>query len=312
MKSVRKDYYLDESAGMRKGKKKREGVFSGLLILVLGIVILILAFILLFHIQKIEVTGTQYCTESEVISWLKKDKYASNSLYVWVKYNYTDVKQLPLVEASEISMKNPWTIQVRIYEKSIIGYLEVSGQYLYFDKDGTVILLTDQESVEGVPKIEGIPVALSEVKAHEQLPVEDKEIFSVVLEVTKEVQNCKLTPDRILFENEDVTLEFGNITVLLGQNNMDEKIAQISPILEKLQEKFPDTAGTLHLEQYSSVNRTISFIPDKPEDDPEASDADDSGDYDDSYYDDPYYYDEDYGWDDDYDDSYDPYYDEDY
>ena len=153
---------------------------------------------------------------------------------------------------------------------------------------------------------------MSEVKAHEQLPVEDKEIFSVVLEVTKEVQNCKLTPDRILFENEDVTLEFGNITVLLGQNNMDEKIAQISPILEKLQEKFPDTAGTLHLEQYSSVNRTISFIPDKPEDDPEVSDADVSGDYDDSYYDDPYYYDEDYGWDDDYDDSYDPYYDEDY
>ena len=63
----------------KKRKKKREGVWSGFLALVLGLAILILAFLLLFHIQKIEVTGNSYTSETEIVNWLKKDKYTSNS-----------------------------------------------------------------------------------------------------------------------------------------------------------------------------------------------------------------------------------------
>ena len=137
----------------KKRKKKREGVWSGFLALVLGLAILILAFLLLFHIQKIEVTGNSYTSETEIVNWLKKDKYTSNSAYVWWKYRHTQMKDLPLVEGADISLKNPWTIRIRVYETSIIGYLELNGKYIYFDKDGVVALIADLESVDGVPKI---------------------------------------------------------------------------------------------------------------------------------------------------------------
>ena len=121
--------------------------------------------------------------------------------------------------------------------------------------------MSDQASVDEVPRIEGIDVVLSEVKEFSQLPVTDKKIFSNVLDVTKEVQNNGLTPDRILFEDGEATLVFGNIKVVLGQDNMTEKIAQIQPILEKLAEKHPDITGVLHLENYSKDNQVINFQP---------------------------------------------------
>ena len=222
----------------KKRKKKREGVWSGFLALVLGLAILILAFLLLFHIQKIEVTGNSYTSETEIVNWLKKDKYTSNSAYVWWKYRHTQMKDLPLVEGADISLKNPWTIRIRVYETSIIGYLELNGKYIYFDKDGVVALIADLESVDGVPKIEGINLTTADVKAHKVLPVEDTEIFDSVLTVTSEVKKQELSPDRIVFEGKDVTLYFGQITALLGSGKLDEKIAQIPPIQEKLSGTF--------------------------------------------------------------------------
>jgi len=279
MKGFQKDYYLDESDAARRERKKREGLISGLVITGLGLLITLLAFIILFHTKEIKVTGNEYCTKNEIINWLHKDKLTANSLYTWLRYNYLDVEQLPLVEESEITLENPWTIQVRVYEKSIVGYLVNTGQYIYFDKDGMVIQISDKEPNPGIPKIEGIEVALSSVKAHQQLPVEDKEIFTTIREVTREVENCELKPDRMLFEKDMVTLGFGHVDVLLGQGNMNEKIAQIAPILEKLEQRYAEEGpcGTLHLENYSNSSKTISYIPEDI-DNSENSEDDSDGD----------------------------------
>ena len=50
-------------------------------------------------------------------------------------------------------------------------------------------------------------------------------------------------------------------TVLLGNGDYDVKLQQVPPILEKLAELYPDTAGTLHLENYDSDSESISFVP---------------------------------------------------
>ena len=251
----------DLDAGQSGLEMRRKKAIFRLLTVGLTLLILTLAIVLVFHIQTIKVTGNQYCTKEEVVKWLQKDKLSSNSLYVWLKYNYTDAEKLPFMEDCEIRLENRWTVEVQVYEKSITGYLELNNQFIYFDKDGTVLKMSDQASVDEIPRIEGIDVVLSEVKEFSQLPVTDKKIFSNVLDVTKEVQNNGLTPDRILFEDGEATLVFGNIKVVLGQDNMTEKIAQIQPILEKLAEKHPDITGVLHLENYSKDNQVINFQP---------------------------------------------------
>ena len=52
---------------------------------------------------------------------------------------------------------------------------------------------------------------------------------------------------------------FGIVEVLLGSGNYEEKIQQVPPILEKLAELYPDTAGTLHLENYDPESESIRF-----------------------------------------------------
>ena len=59
----------------------------------LGVVLLLIVVFLLFHIQKIEVTGIEMLTQQEVSDWVKSDTMSGNSLYVlwnlsFVRTNY--------------------------------------------------------------------------------------------------------------------------------------------------------------------------------------------------------------------------------
>ena len=57
---------------------------------------------------------------------------------------------------------------------------------------------------------------------------------------------------------EDIQLWFGEICVLLGDDITADKIAQISPILAKLEGR----RGTLHLEHFEEKGDAVSFSPD--------------------------------------------------
>lgn len=241
-------------------KKKRRGVFLGLLTFILGIVIIVFAFMLLFHIQKIEVKGNKYCTENDVIGWLREDKYAVNSVYVWWKYNKGGVEQLPVVESSKISFRSPWTIRVTVKEKEISGYIDYNNQYLYFDKDGTAVLATT-DKIEQAAYIEGMDIDASKVKLGEVLPVSDKNVFKRIVEISQLLVKYELSPDRITCSGSELNLYFGNVEVLLGKTNYEVRLAQVPPILQKLTEQYPDKQGTLHLENYDTSGQSVRFVP---------------------------------------------------
>lgn len=243
-----------------KRKKKRSGVFLGILTFLLGIVITVFAFLLLFHIQKVEVVGNTYSTENDVIDWLKNEKYTMNSAYTWWKYNGKSVDQLPVVDSCKITFKAPWSIVVKVKEKEIGGYIEHNGQYLYFDKEGTVVLI-GTERIEQAAYIEGLTLDGSKVKIGEMLPVSDKDVFKRIVEVSQIQVKYDLSPNRVICVDSEMILYFGNVEVLLGKVDYGERVAQIAPILQKLTEQNPDAQGTLHLENYQAGDKTVRFVP---------------------------------------------------
>lgn len=261
-------------------KKKRKGVFLGLLTFVLGIAIIVFAFLLLFHIQKIEVKGNKYTAENDVIEWIRSDKYGMNSVYAWWKFNKADTKQLPTIESSRITLKAPWSIRVTVKEKEISGYIDYNNQYLYFDKEGTA-LLTTKDKVDGAAYIEGMDIDASKVKMGKILPVSDKNVFQRIVEISQLIVKYELTPDRITCSGSELNLYFGTVEVLLGKTNYEDRLAQVPPILEKLAEKYPDEEGTLHLENFDASDKAVRFVPkssqDKSKDDG-GTDQDDTGD----------------------------------
>lgn len=244
---------------MQKERRKRiiKRTIMKAILVIMMICIAMIMFLLLFQVRKIEVTGNQYLSRQEVADWVQSDDWSSNSIYLMVKYHLMNYEMLPAMEEVDVSMKNPWTIKVQLKEKRIAGYIESGNDCVYFDKDGIVLAKT-QELWDGIPRIEGLDV--KKVQLYKELPVSkaNKKAFGNLLDMTLTLKKCDLTPDRIICSGSDLYLMFGNKCINVGHTNLEERIMQISPILEKL----GDQGGTLHLEDFNTDNITISFEKD--------------------------------------------------
>lgn len=243
---------------MKKKKRRKKwpvvvGILMGLFILAAGAVVL-------FRTRTVEVEGNSIYSENTIATWVQKDKLSVNTLYLLVKYNFLD-SELPVgVEQMDVSLKNPWTVHVKVEEKELAAYVDCSGTYLYFDQNGIAVLKTKKQ-IEDAPYIEGLTFDESDVEIGKTLPVEDDSIFGKIVDASRYLKKYSLAPDRISCVEGDVRLYFGIVEVLLGDGGYEEKLQQVEPILDKLAELYPKTAGTLHLENYDSASDAISFVP---------------------------------------------------
>lgn len=237
---------------MAKNRKKKSHRLYAFFVLTLGIMIIVLSMLLLFHIQKVEVKGNTYCTDTEIVELVKNDKFSNNSLYVLGKYRLGKGKTLPCFENIKVSLKAPWSIRITVKEKQPVGYLVDGKDYVYFDKEGFVVE-KGKIPIDGVPLVEGIEVKTME--EYQPLKSDSSRIFEEILKASQELKKQKLASDKIVCKKERIFLYVGNVCVSLGTHVTSEKIAQLPPILEKLEGK----SGTLHLENYSEDQETIPF-----------------------------------------------------
>lgn len=249
----------------RKKKKKSHRLYA-FVVLLFGFAIIVITFLLLFYIQKIEVEGNGYLSEEEIVEAVKDDKLSVNSLYVLGKYALGKGTVIPCLDQIKIRMKSPWVLKVEVKEKPIVGYIQNGEMYEYFDREGMVVF-ESSELMEGLPYIEGIEVA--DIKLYHQLKSGDTRIFEQILETSKEVTKYELVTDRIVCEEDNICLYVGNVRICLGKSVSSAQIAQIKPILEKL----GNQEGTLHLEHYSEMNQTVTFETGPIAQEPTAEDA---------------------------------------
>lgn len=237
---------------MAKNRKKKSHRVYAFFVLTLGILIIILSTLLLFHIQKVNVKGNTYSTDKEIVELVKNDKYSNNALYVIGKYKMGKGGTLPCFEKIEVNLNAPWSIQITVKEKQPVGYLADGKDYVYFDKEGLVVE-KGRIPIKGVPLVEGIEVKSTE--EYKTLKNNSSGIFEKISKVSRELKKQKLTAEKIVCEKDRIYLYMENVCVSLGTQVTAEKIAQLPPIIEKLNGQ----EGTLHLENYSKDQGTIPF-----------------------------------------------------
>lgn len=241
----------------KSGRKFLTGLLCGIIILCgLGYLTIVL-----FEVEQIVVTGNQYCSEEEIIDWLKQDRYSDNSLYLLWKYNQNDVEQLPAVEEAKVGLKDLRTVVVQVKEKTFSGRVDYDGGFLYFDQDGKAALITDAV-IEGVPYIEGMEISADKITLGKTLPDEGGQVYEKIKELIPLLEKQGLSPDKISCEGTDLTLHFGGVRVQIGSGKFSDRLAQVPPILEKMAELYPDQTGVLHLENYDASGSSIRFVPD--------------------------------------------------
>ena len=243
----------EERPRKRRKKKSKFGYYLyAVVILVLTITNITLAFLLVTHVQKINVSGTVNSTEEEIKAWLTEDPLTVNSVYTLLKYK-TGSDELPVyLDGLKVSLKLPWEVQVDVEEKEIVACVKYKDSYAYIEKGGLVMKVTE-ELEEGIPYIEKVKV--QSAKTFQTLKVKDEKIFTYIKNIIHEIERNEITPDHIAWENDGMSLYFEDVCVELGKSDYDVKISQLPPILENLKGK----AGVLRMSHYTETSGSISF-----------------------------------------------------
>lgn len=213
-----------------------------------------------YRVVNVYVDGNVHYTKEEIMNIVMDGPLGKNTLYLSMRYKNKSITDVPFVAAMDVNVVSADSIRIVVYEKSLAGYIEYLGRYIYFDKDGRVVESSAMRTM-GIPQVHGLE--FDHVVVGELLPVQNSEVFSQVLGVTQTLDKGEnsLHADHIYFnKSQEMTLYFGDIKVLFGKyENLDEKINLLKTFIPDLTGK----KGTLNVENYSPGKKNYSFTPEE-------------------------------------------------
>ncbi|HHV13129.1 MAG TPA: hypothetical protein GXX75_22920 [Clostridiales bacterium] len=223
-----------------------------------------------FRIKTVEVIGAQEYTSEQIKEHVIASPQEHNALYLYLKYKFFPVPELPFVEKLDVEMNSSHAITIYVYEKMVAGCVEFMGEYLYFDKDGMVVE-SSSKRLDRIPEIKGLK--FKEIILNERLRVENaapesqaeepdpnlsekqrlekekeealkkeqervlrnEKLFHTIINLMQLIDKYGLDIDTINFKaNDEVVLDSGGVTILLGKKSTyDEEFSEIRSIMEK-------------------------------------------------------------------------------
>lgn len=219
-----------------------------------AVILLICIVLLSVSVKDVTVTGSSRYTQEQIIDMIFQKSWDWNSVYSYIKDNTQDHLQIPFVEDYKIVFQSPTSVEIIVYEKSVVGYVSYMGSYMYFDKDGIIVESTS-EKLEDIPWITGLN--FGHIILHQPLPVEDQKIFEEILNLTQVLSIHDINVDKIHYTNSgETTLYMKEIQVVLGDSsNINGKIAELSDMMPQLD----GLSGTLYLDTYSDTNNAKMY-----------------------------------------------------
>lgn len=244
-----------------KSKGKRRKGKTGLWVILIMLAVLSGGVFYVLHtytVKTVYVEGNFHYTNEEIENFVMSGPLSNNSLYLSVRYKDKGVDNIPFVDVMNVSILEPDTIKITVYEKALAGYIKFMDTNMYFDRDGYVVE-TSSVKTEGVPQITGL--AFDYAVLGEPLPVADEDVFHEILTLTNLLKKYQLTADKIRFHSDGrITIYFGKVKVALGKEKarLEDKMMLLPEFLPSLEGK----SGTLQLETYVEGNGRYTFKPD--------------------------------------------------
>ena len=223
--------------------------------------VFLLGTFLLFQTRNIEVVGTRNIDESVVVEWIQESPLSVNTLYIVLRQNHLKEDLPPGIASLQVEMTSFRDLEIRVTEEKLIGYVLHNDQLVYLDRNGIPSLITDRE-IEGLLEIRGLGLSFDELELGTPPPLERKQAMNNLRDVVLFAENLELEPDYLFVEDENITLQFGEVRASLGNRNFWDRMIQIPPILEQLYARYPGRSGVVQLERFVSSGNFIHFVPD--------------------------------------------------
>lgn len=221
------------------------------IIAILGLFALFVFFGL--RIDTVHVEGTKIYSEKEIKESVFTRKFSDNELFFWIYNKFFGIEKLPFVEDIDVTYNSRNEVTLHVYDKTISGCIRYMGQYVYFDKDGTV-LQSMTEKKEGVPVVTGIRFGTFTIR--KPFNVKDDSLFSTIMNLSQLISHYKVDIDRIHIESKKILLYTSDITVSLGKKELyDDEISALSSILGDYKDK--NFSGTINMENFERGDQVI-------------------------------------------------------
>ncbi len=209
-----------------------------------------------YQTEKITVDGLSYYDEETFLTKISTETARKNTLLFRLEQFRNGQTKIPYIESYDVVTEGKNTIRIQVYEKILVGCVKVMGQYLYFDKDGYVTE-SGGERLPGVPLVKGLE--FDRIVLYEKLNIQKDELYDVILNITKLVQEYEIPAHSITFNGKgEVELDVGELTVALGK-----RTAYDLPI-QKCADILPSVSGRklyIDLSEYRGGNADIIAKP---------------------------------------------------
>lgn len=220
--------------------------------------VVLLIILSLFH-SKCQLTSvtivnnTQSYSDEEIAELVfnvPTDKYA---VLFRMRWFLNPEEDLPFIEKIDAELTDRNSIRLTVYEKRIIGCVQVMGLYFYFDRDGLVVESSTRR-IEGVPLVSGLE--FDSIVLHTNLKVQKASLYNVILNLARLIELYEIDASEIVFLYDDsVVLRCGETDVRIGKKeSYDVTLASLNAILEKLEDKNM----VLYMENYNETNKDVT------------------------------------------------------
>lgn len=234
------------------GKGKMIAVISGSIVLIMLIGILMLS--MFFRVKEISYTGNTKYTDEELTEMIFNGKYNANVLTYYLFSSKLEKVSIPFIQEYDVSLIWPDKLEVTVYEKNIIGYINYMECNMYFDKDG-IVVDSSREKLEDIPEVTGIDY--KNIVLYQKLDVKHPQIFQVMLDIIQLFKKYEIKLDKVHFDSYlNATVNCNGVDVELGgMDNLNEKINELSQMLPELEGK----RGVLNLSNYNEDMTSFIF-----------------------------------------------------
>ena len=134
------------------------------------------------------------------------------------------------------------------------------GKKWFFDKDGIVIenYGVNDTDINNIPEVTGLQFEY--IVIGEKIPLENKKIFDILLELTQLIIKYELNISRINIDSDNQFIIYmGKVRIELGTGDMlNEKILDLHDMKNEIQ----DVDGVLNMREYDKNRKGYTFKKD--------------------------------------------------
>lgn len=206
-----------------------------------------------FHIDTVEVEGTEIYTEEEIKASVFSRRFSDNGIMLRVYNKFFGIDMLPFVEYIDIKYKGRNTVVLHVYDKTVSGCIKYMGQYVYFDKEGRVLESLPRRRQE-VPVVTGIQ--FGDFSIGEKFKVEDSSLFDAIMNVSQLISHYGISVRRIHINDGDVIVYSGNVQIYLGKKKLyNDQFAALSDVLKTTNKK--KLSGIIDMQNYKNGDKIV-------------------------------------------------------